>query len=183
MAAEKASTSTPGMRTYTPTLLTTISPTSAASLPGRGPLKKEPQLNPSSSCEDVDMGLVVLLLLGVVLVLRPAAGVMVVPLPLLLLLPDGLGGASGTLGCVSVSESAAATRINLLLVPVPMCGVRHGRRLLLLNTGVARVAAGWGRAAARTLLPCSRCISLKLRPSAAAAFVSCCCCCWEEMKL
>jgi hypothetical protein len=54
------------------------------------------------------MGLVGLLLLGVALravVLLPDG--LMVPLPLLL--PDGLGGASGTLGCVSVSDSAACT--------------------------------------------------------------------------
>lgn len=100
------------MRTYTPIRLTTIKPTSAASFPGKGPLKKDPQLKPSSSVED--MGLVVLLLLGVMLrvaVLLPVGVIVPLPLPL----PEGLGGASGTLGCVSVSDSAACTAISLLL--------------------------------------------------------------------
>lgn len=49
-----------------------------------------------------------LLLLGVALraaVLLPDGVMVPLPLPL----PEGLGGASGTLGCVSVSDSAACT--------------------------------------------------------------------------
>lgn len=160
MAAEKASTSTPGMRTYTPTRLTTINPTSAASFPGRGPLKKLPQLKPSSSVED--MGLVGLLLLGVatlrvaVLPLLPDGVIVPLPLPL----PEGLGGASGTLGCVSVSDSAAFTSTSqalplitlLLLLLMPSLQgppTRLGRRPV--HTAFRRLC---DRAAPRTLLPC-----------------------------
>ena len=106
MAPENASTSTPGMRTYTPILLTTIRPIRAAILPGRGPEKKEPQLNPSSSCDDV--GLCVLLAVGV---LRDTLSIMLLPAVLPL---EGLGGVSGTFGFVSVSDSVACAATNLL---------------------------------------------------------------------
>jgi hypothetical protein len=83
------------------------------------------------------MGLVGLLLLGVTL--RPAVLLLlpdglIVPLPFPL--PEGLGGASGTFGCVSVSDSAACTvrSLPLLLRLMPLL------LLLLLVIGHA-----WGR--------------------------------------
>jgi len=72
---------------------------------------------------------VVLLLLGVLL--RAAAVLregVIVPLPLLL--PDGLGGTSGTFGCVSVSDSAACSLIRPLLILLLL--------LLLLLVGVLK---------------------------------------------
>lgn len=141
MAPENASTSTPGMRTYTPILLTTIRPISAAILPGRGPDKKEPQLNPSSSCEEV--GLCVLLAVGV---LRDTPSMTLFPE----LLPfEGVGGVSGTFGFVSVSDSVACAATNLLR----LAGASGRRmfRLRMQHTG-CRLAPERVKAAADCML-------------------------------
>jgi hypothetical protein len=79
------------------------------------------------------MGLVGLLLLGVTLrgVVLPDGVMVPLPLPL----PEVLGGASGTLGCVSVSDSAACTVRSLpILLLLGVLG--HCKRPRRLERGV-----------------------------------------------
>jgi hypothetical protein len=113
-----------------------------------------PQLNPSSSCEDI--GLLRVLLLGVFARetrLSRLLPLLLLSLPLLSL----LGGVSGTFGCaaVSVSGSVACTVTSLLRL---LLEPRYGRLLLL---GSDKLATRWKRPvvelnlllAARMLLP------------------------------
>jgi hypothetical protein len=90
-------------------------------LPGKGPERKEDQLKPSSSIEELEVAVLALALRAVATWPPPCVGAGVGPLLLLLLLllPEELGGTSGTLGCVPVSDSVlarAATRRDLLLL-------------------------------------------------------------------
>lgn len=136
-----ASTSTPGSRTNTPTRLTTISPISAATLAGSGPDRKADQLKPSSSCDDVAVALPLRVPLAAArppAVLRPPALLLLLPL-----LPDGAGGLSVTLGCVSVSGSVACTSTRLPGLP-GASSAELGPRMrpsLLLHRGAADAAA------------------------------------------
>lgn len=120
MVLAKASTSTPGSRTYTPTRLSTMRPSSAASLQGRGPDQKLPQLNPSSSWEEVEVAVDVgRLCVGVAA--GEARPLVEGGVPLLLLLVEA-GAVSGTVGLSVVLGS-------LLFRTAPL----EGRRVLKAN--------------------------------------------------
>jgi hypothetical protein len=110
---------------------------------------------------------VVLLLMGVALraaVLLPDGVMVPLPLPL----PEGLGGEFGTLGCVSVSGSAACTVTSLplqILLLLLLSGHATGPGILGLTAVTTTLRDTCNRAALRILLPCISATATLVRQS------------------
>jgi hypothetical protein len=110
---------------------------------------------------------VVLLLLGVALraaVLLPDGVMVPLPLPL----PEGLGGEFGTLGCVSVSDSAACTVTSLplqILLLLLLSGHATGPAILGLAAVTITLRDTCDRPALRILLPCISATAILVRQS------------------